>query len=297
MNHYNFWGLRLAANEHWSALAPFRSPAGAAPADVTIRTRAVRLTDPATQVAISPGHASIQVAGVGRYLVSAGDSIEVTPAASARRAALEVFLFGSAWGALCYQRGLLPLHASVAQVGGGAVVFWGPSGSGKSSLVAWLNQHGHPLLGDDLCRCDPQTQPSPLVWPSLPRLKLWAPSLRALGVAARGLRQDLLEEDKFHWQPAALARPEPLPLRAIYLLEWGDLRQERLTGARALSQFVAASAYRAGQLEAMGLLGWYWQACASLLRRAPVYRLSRPRDWACMPALRALIESEPSRRS
>ena len=45
----------------------------------------------------------------------------------------------------------LSLHASVVQVGPGAVAFLGASGDGKSTIAASLAQRGHALVSDDCC--------------------------------------------------------------------------------------------------------------------------------------------------
>jgi hypothetical protein len=278
---YDYWGLRLQANEPWPALAPFQA-SQPAPAEVRLETRPLPLARSATEVSISAEQVRLHIAGVGRFTIQAGCEIEIVPEPHAPRPALELFLFGSAWGALCYQRGLLPLHSSVVQWGAEAVAFCGPSGSGKSTLVAVLMARGGRLLSDDLCRCDPAAEPAPLVWPSLPRLKLWRETLNVLGRPAADLTQDLPSEDKFLWPLSEPPWPAPLPLRAIYLLRWGTLSVDRLSGLEALRQFVPAAAYRPDMLDRMGRLAPYWRACAQLVRRVPVYQFSRPKDWSSL---------------
>jgi hypothetical protein len=291
-NHYDYWGLKVAANQAWPALVPFQ--AGGGSPEVRIETLAAIPAVPVTQVVIRPALASLQIAGAGRYVVRAGSLIEVAPERAARRGTLELFLFGTAWALLCYQRGLLPLHASVVEWDGGALAFCGPSGAGKSTLMAWLARRGRRLLGDDLCRFElPADGGAPVVWPSLPRLKLWRATLDALGEVPDGLEQDLATEDKFHWPAMGPTASAPAPLRAIYLLEWGPLGVERLRGSQALRQLVAAATYRPDFLEAMGGLAAQWRACAEMVRRVPIFRLSRPRDWAALDAVLALIDSQP----
>jgi hypothetical protein len=283
--YYNYWGLNVTANRPWPALAPFQSTSGGAAGDVRIEMRRSSPAGGVTQAAIGPQEASLRIAGAGRYVVRDGNLIEVTPEPAAGPGALELFLFGIAWALLCYQRGLLPLHASVVELAGGAVAFCGPSGAGKSTLVAWLVRRGWRLLGDDLCRCDPPGKTEPLVWPSLPRLKLWQGTLDAMGEATLGLPQDLASEAKYHWPVKQhFAGCSPAPLRAIYLLEWGPLGVERLRGSQALRQFVVSATYRADCVEAMGGLAAHWQACAEIVRRVPVFRLSRPKDWSSLEA-------------
>jgi hypothetical protein len=280
---YTYWGLSLASTDAWPALEAFKSEA-AGPAEVYVKVSHGRLTQSVTEGFTTAEQVQFQVAGVGRYHIQGGRVIEVLPEAAASLPALELFLFGSAWGALCYQRGLLPLHASVIQWGSAAYAFCGPSGAGKSTLVAALVERGGRLLSDDLCRCDPDHASGPLVWPSLPRLKLWRASLTALGRSPAGLTQDLASEDKFLLPLAGDRDQAPVPLCGICLLDWGPERCERLSGIAALQQFVQAATYRAEMLDQMGQLAAYWETCAQLLRKVPVFRLSRPKEWSSLAA-------------
>jgi len=70
----------------------------------------------------------------------------------------------------------------------------------------------------------------------------------------------------------------PLPLRAIYLLNWGEWGQRRLTGSAALRGFLLAGSYRGDLIDSMKRSGAYIQLCMELLRRVPVWELSRLRE-------------------
>jgi hypothetical protein len=129
------------------------------------------------------------------------------------------------------------------------------------------------------------------VWPSLPRLKLWRATLDSLGQSATGRRRDLGDEDKYHVPCTVNAAVAPLPLYAIYVLEWGPLQLERLTGTAALRQLVSAATYRGELLEPMGRLAEHWQSLADVARQAPVFKLSRPREWSSVEATLNLIEA------
>lgn len=289
MPMYNFWGVSIASEHPWPALAPFAVTAAPVQPEVSLYLRTAACTYTVSHVVIRPRLASVQVRGIGHYVVRAGQEIVVTPDARATPNAVQLYLLGSVWGILGYQRGLLPLHASVLQVGEGAIAFCGPSGAGKSTLAAWLAQRGYAVLGDDLCRCDPQAAPSPLVWPGVRHLKLWRSALEALGQSPTALEQDLQREDKFHLPYTRPTEDAPRPLRAIYLLDWGALHVTPLMGSTALRQFVAAATYRGALLEPMERLAAHWQLCAEVVRGTPIYRLSRPRDWTSMEQVFCLL--------
>jgi hypothetical protein len=240
---------------------------------------------------INANHYRFSIPDIGRYWVHQGQEILVVPASGAGAREVRLFLLGSAWGALCYQRGLFPLHTSMVQIGNGVVAFCGATGTGKSTLAAWLASRGYPLVVDDLCRVDLPAGEPPRVWPSTPRLKLWQEALDALGWNSEQLERDHFRQDKFHvpW-PEAPPR-ESFALRAVYLLEWGETHLVRLTSTAALRRFIATATYRGQLLEPMGRLAEHWERSAALLQRVPVFELQRPRDWSAMVGVLDVLDA------
>ena len=226
-----------------------------------------------------------------------GSHIVITPVPSAGMREVRVFLLASVWSALCYQRGQLLLHASVIQVGGSAVAFCGGSGVGKSSTAAWLLQRGYAPVSDDLCLCRLSPDKPPAVWASTTRLKLWNESLQALGWDFKALERAYQGADKFHLpcQDLSPSLHHPLPLRAIYHLQWGELSVTRLKGSQALRCVVENATYRGDLLDAMTQAGPHWTQCAQLVSQVPVWEFSRPRNWERMEAaLQMLREHWPA---
>ncbi|MCB9134585.1 MAG: hypothetical protein H6636_04110 [Anaerolineales bacterium] len=215
---------------------------------------------------------------VATYWVAHGNEIKIFPAQQAENREIRLYLLGSAWGALCYQRDLLVLHASAVQVGEEAVAFCAAPGHGKSTLAAWLTEAGYPFVSDDLVRCDLPVHGQPILYPTAPRLKLWQDTLDALAWDHTMLERDHFRHEKFHMQIPGNYLQRPVPLRALYLLEWGDFSLTRLTGQIALRRLIAAATYRGALIEPMGKMGSYWQQFLELVRRVPVWELRRPRD-------------------
>lgn len=277
---YRFWGLEVDSEIPLPEWSPFERAAGGEP-DVVI---ALRGDEPAVEapekasVTARDGAILLGLPAAGWYRVPDGSRIEVTPARDAGEREVRLFLLGSAWGALCYVRGLLPLHASLVECDGGAIAICGPSGSGKSTLAAALSRLGHRVLGDDLCRAALGDDGDALVWPGAPRLKLWSEALAALDWSRADLERDHFRIDKFHVPLEASPSPDPVPLRALYLLEWGEARLAPLEGKEALRRLVASATYRSDLLSATGRVESHWQLCLDLVRRVPVRLLSRPRD-------------------
>jgi len=294
--YYGYAQLHIASElclPEWEAFAvpAIANGASRTAADVEVRlTRGVTAPHPPLFTA---AEVRFHVAGIGTYSIQAGKLIQITLLPDAGERETRLFLLGSAWGALCYQRDILALHASVVEVQGQAVAFCGVSGAGKSSIAAWLVAQGYPLIGDDLCHFT--SSPHAGVYPAIPRLKLWRNALDHLGWETEGLQRDHFRMEKFHVGALAgqdlsraaitqAAAHAPVPLRAIYLLSWGELGIVRLTGLAALSQLIESATYRGELLEPMGAMAAHWQRCFALARHVPVYRFTRPTDWSAMPA-------------
>jgi len=243
-----------------------------------------------TEPVISADKYHFFIPDVGAYRVVNGNEIVVYPVASAGKNELRLFLLGSAWGALCYQRGLFAVHASAVCVDSEAVIFCAFQGMGKSTMTAYLAAQGYPLVSDDLCCIDMQTQSRPNVYPSAQRFRLWQDALGALGWDNNQLERDHFRFDKFllPWTGESMTRP--VPLRAIYLLEWGENSLVRMSGMNALQRFVAAATYRGELLEKMGLSASYWQRCLELLQAVPVWELTRPKNITIMADTVTLLE-------
>jgi len=241
---------------------------------------------------ISQNEYSFFVSGIGHYRITDGTQIVVTHFANVEPQKLRLFLLGSAWGALCYQRGILAVHAGSVQIGSGAVLLCAPQGGGKSTTTAWLAARGHALISDDLCCLDFPEQGKPVVHPSAQRLRLWGTALDALGWKKDELQRDFFRIDKYQitWKHKQLL--QPVPLQAVILLGWGEISLERLTGGNALRQFIHAATYRGELLDLMGTSGTYWQQCLELLEKVPVWALKRQKDFVAMDQMAELLEAQ-----
>lgn len=287
---YQYMGLSVVSDLEIPEWAAFAHPGAGDAADVVIELAGSPTRQVARAWQVAGDEYRLSLPEAGEYCVRAGRAISVSPVPGADWRAVRVFLLGSAWGALCYQRGLLVLHASAMCVGAGAVAFCAPQGQGKSSLAAWMAARGHPFVSDDLCRialCEPDMA---VIYPATPRLKLWRETLDRLGWQGVELDHAPFGADKLQHPPAGVACA-PVALRAIYLLEWGESSIIRLQGYAGLRRLVSAATYRPELLEPLGRLGAYWRQCLELTQRVPVWQLTRPRDFGKMDAtVDALIE-------
>lgn len=135
--HYDYSGLHIHSEIEIPEWAAFETAECVAAPDVLICLNpAASVASPADDCppVVDAKLYRFHIPEAGRYQASYGREIVVTPAPGAGMREVRLFLLGSAWGALCYQRGLLILHASVVHVGDSCVAFCGAMGSGKSTV-------------------------------------------------------------------------------------------------------------------------------------------------------------------
>ena len=284
--NYTYHGLRVASDLHLPEWSSFECPELTGNTDVRILlgdAGAREWDGVAAEEVVAAREYRLCVPRVACFRVGDGTDIVVTPVSGVAARRVRPYVLGSAWGALCYQAGVLPVHASVVRVGDQAVVFCARPQGGKSTIAAQLRQMGYGLISDDLCRIDVPAAGAPVAYSSSPRLRLWRDAIEALGCDDGQLEPDHARAGKYSLQCSEGHLSRPLPVRAIYLLSWGeDWSLRRLSGLTAVGQFLQAATYRAEWLEPMELASRHVERCTELLRRVPVWQLARPRDLSAM---------------
>jgi hypothetical protein len=217
------------------------------------------------------------IRNVGTFRVRDGRDVVVSAAPDADERAIRVYLLGTCFGVLCHQRGLLPLHASAVRAPDGCAAFSAPSGTGKSTLAAWLAQRGHPLITDDVCVLE-ATESGVRVLPAHPYVKVWDDGLEALAAERSDLTRVYGRREKYHMPLSEGFTAEPVPMRRLYMVADGEgIAIERVSGLDAVAALVEAT-YRMPHAVRMGLETAHFRLCASVSAAVGVYRLRRPRD-------------------
>jgi hypothetical protein len=281
-------GWRVLSEPHLPELAPWaghdRAP------DIVIRygrvpDRLDDLVDDGQFLQIDRrGTCLLRIESVAAYLVKgSGDEVIISPQPGAEEVEIRAFLLGSVLGFLCHQRGLFPLHASCVAVDGKAALFCGPRGAGKSTAAIQLIMRGHRLLADDVCAIDVHAAGAPLVLPAFPRLKLSQNTLSALNIPRDGLERDQLDQqNKYHYIPAEAFRAKPLPLGRIFLLRTagpdmpdGCIQLERLVQKIAA---LGEEVFRPQTGAALGRTHSLLTAQALIAGSTPIWRITRRLD-------------------
>ncbi len=293
-HHYSAYGLNIASEIE----CPQLMAAPGSPPDVTIRRGpAPHALDPTRahgrSYQVDGDRLLLDIENVGRYLVSGGREILVEPCPDANEGLVRLFLLGSAFGALLHQRGYWPLHGSAIAIPGGAAIFMGASGRGKSSLAGVFQRRGFPVLSDDVSALSFDPGGAARVWPAYPRLHLWSDSLAQLGELPDHLEERISELDKYEL-PLQHFALEPLPVRVIYTLyvEEGDgLRLAPLKGFEKVQE-LTLNTYRLHYLHGLHLEQQLFQQAQNLARQARMLRVTRPPQPFLLDELADLIQKD-----
>ena len=204
-----------------------------------------------------------------------------------------LFLLGSVMGGLLHQRGILALHASAVEVDGGAVLFTGPSGIGKSSLAGGFQQKGYPLLADDVCGIKVSDGEKAQVMPGFPWLKLWGDTLKRLERDKAGLKRVRLDSDfEKYFVPFDTAYGEPKQVRSVFILEATNrdgFNIEELSGMDRIEP-VMANTYRPRFLKVLGDPKLHFRQCSLVADQARVFEVNRPKKGFLLHELMDLVE-------
>ena len=217
------------------------------------------------------------IPGVARFRIEDGASIVVDAEPGCSERNLRLFLLGSALGVVLHQRGLFPLHANAVVIDGKAVAFTGASGAGKSTLAAWFAARGYPVLCDDVCVIGLSGEGRPLVYPGLPRVKLWADALALNGHTVDGL--DRVHDDLDKYQLSLPADPQqvPVPLGAVLRLKRKDNHPagvERLRGGAAV-RLLMEETYRPGIIPVLEHQQVHFEHCTAIASGVPIMEWMR----------------------
>jgi hypothetical protein len=237
--------------------------------------------------------------GTEFFFERAGTEIWVTWPPSLTLEATVSYLLGPVMGFLLRLRGVTCLHASAVALGGHAVGFLGPAGTGKSTTAAAFAARGHAVLADDVVALAVRGDDI-LAQPGYPCIRLRPTALEAL--AAVGGQWPRLPADwgerRYHHDLTRNGfrfHQEPLPLAAVYLLDerLGDAPAPFIEGvpaaeglmtlvANTFGNYLLDRAMRAREFDILG----------QLLERVPLRRLYSHGDLTDLPRICDLVRDD-----
>lgn len=225
-----------------------------------------------------------------------GHTVDVYPEADTDEHLLGLVLAGQISILALHKQGSPVLHASGVVTGSGVVAFTGPSGRGKSTMVASFLRRGAALLTDDALPVYVRGD-QVVAAPSLPFMKLWPETAEC----ALALPDTLPPVEKnspkkmFALDTRFPFARGPAPLKVIYVLSRYDPAVENTSTCDAqtlptreamlvLLEQTSFGSYLSPS-DAAKLLPRY----AALLARAPVRRLRYPTGFEYQEAVHAWI--------
>ena len=281
MASYTAFGLQIESELPLPGLLPGSNR----PPDVHIRHGPVPTALPNPVGKSAYFHATFQatpdtflltVPDVARYLVVKGQEISIHRAPNCREDYLPLYLLGSAFGTLLHQRRLLVLHASCIQTNRGAVLFVGPSGHGKSTLLTALVDRGYAMMSDDVTAITMESASGPVAFSAYPRLRLSADAAARIDYPVEGLQR--IRDAGKYLVPVTHFCADPLPVHAVYALNIHAAPNIQLAPVETAQRFalVGANTYRYAFLEGLGLRQVHFHAATRLAKTVHIGSITRP---------------------
>lgn len=229
---------------------------------------------------------------VAKYLVCNGNEITIEPAPGADENDVRVFMLGSVFGALLHQRQFLVIHAGAIKTELGAVLFAGPSGIGKSTLLGEMMKRGYPMLVDDVCAVVLDNTGKPVVLPGYPRTRLWADSAQKLEISTDGLQRTRAQLEKFECQKPDQFWDHSVNFHKIYVLSTHNEEGISIDAMPALQKFQAIlhNTYRRAFLKGLEMREVHFSLVASVTEHCEVCDVVRPSEHFMLTELADHIE-------
>lgn len=156
----------------------------------------------------------------GRFLVEGGKWVTLERNPASENELLSALLATTVMAALLRQRGLLVLHANVADTPRGAIAISGDSGSGKSTTQAALLAQGCRMLADDVTVLRLEADGTVVALPGVPKMNLCEDAAIKLGHDISCLPRNPLLRIKVIVPVASdESMTIPVPLKKIYLIK------------------------------------------------------------------------------
>ncbi len=280
---YVFGGLTVTANFPFYHAVPVELPAGTCPeVSIELTHEDEKPGSPFyqdAQITAAEQDFYFRISDTLSFRIQGGRRIAIHCDADVDASDIMLYLVGSAWGVLCHQRGLLPLHCSAIDVAGQTIALTGASGVGKSTLAAGLMCRGHVHICDDVAVLQSQDNVV-LLSPLEKGLKLWRDATEALNVP-RGPRTGTDPGfDKYFIETGSRHAQSSVFLKKIYVLqnsEGSEFSVSELTGAAKYNALLT-NIYREEWLPLLRKPVGVFQDISRLLPGLRIFQFTRPRN-------------------
>lgn len=234
-----------------------------------------------------PNYADFEISSDGR-------DVRCWPVPGVSESTVEHFYLNQALPLALSRQRKLVFHAGAIEANGGALVFMGESGRGKSTLVASFARQGFRFLTDDGLQIE-DTPGGYMVAPSHPSIRLWQDSHQALVTPTAQLAPPVQHTTKARiLADDTLAYcDEPMPLRRVYFLGEGTARTPTIDPLNPRDALIALVAHSfLLDLDARDLLAEHFDQLARMVHLSLYYRLDYPRRYNALGEVHAAVLSQ-----
>jgi len=230
---------------------------------------------------------------VGSYLVLNGTDIIVEQLNNSSIKDLNLFLLGSAIGAILHQRGLLPIHGSTVVKDGKAIIISGVSGAGKSSLAATLINRGYDLVADDISVLESKKN-TLLVQPGIPHIKLWHDVIEKMNDKPENYEKVRDQLKKYRKPVLNAFIDKPAPPKKIIILNTKNSPGFSCEIVKGFEKFNAIKnhTYRYRFVESMDRISDHFKMANQLANAVDIIKLDRPSSPILLEELADEIEKQ-----
>lgn len=217
---------------------------------------------------------------LGSYQIQSGKEILIQANESVNHEDIRQPILGTIMAMILQQRGNIALHGSAVLMNKEVTIFVGNKGEGKSTLAAWLNKQGYPLLSDDICAMDYEKDQAISIRPAFPKIKLRPDILQHLGEEPEQYPAVHPQVNKHIRDLGNGFCTTPQQVRSICILETGDkIKIEQINGMEAIKEILTHMLVnRFPENQPLDLREEIFSQATYLAKSLPVYRLTRPRD-------------------
>lgn len=218
----------------------------------------------------------LRIENLAGFYIRDGNEIVVQRDGQTPAGELSAFLIGTVFGALLHQRRLLPLHASTVIFHEKCLLFAGVSGVGKTTLATALIRKGATLLADDISVIDFSGE-HPAVRPAFPAVKIWADSLKHLGIPVNGLTPVRGELQKYYLPVEAFSKLNTR-LHALFMLGRHNKPDVEIKALQGIEKFrvLKKNTYLFRGIPKTGLEQNHFQLVNQLANSVSIFQLVRP---------------------
>ena len=283
MHYYSIHGLLVESDILLDSITPIEKNHINSNIDVQIKLSTISGEEPnyfeptLLVKKISAQDIWISLPDIAKFRVFNGSLIEIAPYDHSEKQSVLLYLFGSIFATLLYQRGALVLHANAIEIDGKAILFAGDSGSGKSTTAAIFHTKGFKVISDDVISINNKIR----IDGGFPQIKLFKDSLTNLNIPDNNLTPIYHQEEKYFYPLVCDSQSKSLDIAAIFIIEKApktypnQLSIENVDGIQRFN-LLMKNTYRNELIDGLKIRKEHLNLCSKLSKKVQMAKIIRP---------------------